>query len=122
MLIQGFSNHEMSRIALGTHLGDVSEEVYLQYQGAISFALQNGIATIDGAINYRGMCSEKDEGIAIRKLIEEGTISREDVFVTSKAGLLFGDITEKINPQMYLEKNLKPRGITELDFCEAEDC
>lgn len=120
-MVKGVSDHEMSRIELGTHLGDVSDEVSDQYQLAISFALQNGINTIDGAINYRGMRSEKDEGIAINKLIKEGTIRREDLFITSKAGLLFGDITEKTNPQMYLEKKLKPLGITEEDFCVAEN-
>lgn len=119
-MIKGFSNREMTRLSLGTHLGDVSDDVSMQYQAAIAYALQNGITTIDGAINYRGMRSEKDEGIAIRKLIEDGTISREDVFITSKAGLLFGDITEKTNPQMYLDKKLKPCGITELDFSEVE--
>ena len=59
MQIKGYSNKEMSRIALGTHLGDVSDEVSALYRNAIKYAVQNGIYTIDGAINYRGMRSEK---------------------------------------------------------------
>ena len=109
MQIKGCSNKEMSRIALGTHLGDVNDEVSASYRNAVKYAVQNGIYTIDGAINYRGMRSEKDEGIAIRELIESGIVKREDIFVTSKAGLLFGDITERMNPKMYLENILKPQ-------------
>ena len=120
MLIQGHSKKDMSRIALGTHLGDANDEVSAMYQEAIKYAVQNGIYTIDGAINYRGMRSEKDEGIAIRELINTGVINREDIFVTSKAGLLFGDITEKTNPKMYLENILKPQGISDSDFTDYE--
>ena len=120
MQIKGYSNKEMSRIALGTHLGDVSDEVSALYRNAIKYAVQNGIYSIDGAINYRGMRSEKDEGIAIRELIESGIVKREDIFVTSKAGLLFGDITERLNPKMYLENILMPQGIAESDFFEYD--
>ena len=75
MQIKGYSNKEMSRIALGTHLGDANDEVSASYRNAIKYAVQNGIYTIDGAINYRGMRSEKDEGIAIRELIESGIVA-----------------------------------------------
>ncbi len=119
-MITGYSRNGLSRLVLGTHLGDFSDEVSNRYQEAIAYALQNGIASIDGAINYRGMRSEKDEGAAIQKLIGNGNLRREDFCITSKAGLLFGDITEKTNPQMYLEKHLKPRGITAEDFCEYD--
>lgn len=119
-MIKGYSNVAMSRLALGTHLGDATDAVSEQYRDAIVYALQHGITTIDGAINYRGMLSEKDEGIAIRKLIESGAMCREDFCITSKAGLLFGDITERINPKMYLENILKPQGITEKDFYQYD--
>lgn len=120
MLIKGYSTKEMSRIALGTHMGDVTDEVSAMYREAVRFAVQNGIYTIDGAINYRGMRSEKDVGEAIRELIESGTVRRGDIFVTSKAGLLYGDITERLNPSMYLERILKPQGMTADDFAEFE--
>ncbi len=119
-MIKGYSNVAMSRLALGTHLGDVTDTVSEQYRSAIAYALQHGINTIDGAINYRGMLSEKDEGIALRALIKSGVLRREDFCITSKAGLLFGDITERINPKMYLENILKPQGITEEDFYQYD--
>lgn len=119
-MIKGFSKKEMSKIVLGTHLGDVNDEVSSKYREAITFAIKNGIYSIDGAINYRGMRSEKDEGEAIRGLISNGKIEREDIFVASKAGLLFGDIIERLNPKLYLENVLKPQGITDDDFFEYD--
>ena len=119
-MIGGHSTKNMSRIALGTHIGDMSDEVSGQYRDAVAFAVKNGMYTIDCAINYRGMRSEKDAGDAIQGLLRSGEIGREDVFVTSKAGLLFGDITEKLRPEMYLERILKPQGIREADFCEYD--
>lgn len=119
-MIKGFSKKDMTKIAIGTHLGDFSNEDSKRYIEAISYALTNGITAIDGAINYRGMCSEKDEGIAIRRLIEEGLLEREDFIVTSKAGLLFGDIRSGINPKKYLTDILQPKGITAEDFTEYD--
>ena len=119
-MIKGYFQGTLSKLILGTHLGDFSDEVSFSYRQAVSFALQNGINAIDGAINYRGMRSEKDEGAAIQQLIHDGKLKRGDVCVSSKAGLLFGDITEKLNPRMYLEKILKPQGISETDFYEYD--
>lgn len=106
----------MGRIALGTHIGDFSEEDSQKYIQAIIHAIQNGIYTIDGAINYRGMRSELDEGVSIHTLIRSGTIQRRDLFITSKAGLLFGDIQAGMNPQKYLSDVLEPNGIKKEDF------
>lgn len=119
-MIKGYSKHNMGRIALGTHLGDFSDTDSEKYIQAIKYAVRNGINTIDGAINYRGMRSEKDEGIAINQLIEAGEIKREDIFITSKAGLLFGDVQEGLNPQKCLTEILEPNGITIDDFTEYE--
>lgn len=119
-MIQGYSKKGMTKLALGTHLGDFSEEDSKKYIDAISYALTNGITTIDGAINYRGMCSEKDEGIAIRTLMDQGLLEREDFCITSKAGLLFGDVRHGMNPKRYLTEILEPKGITINDFYEYE--
>ena len=119
-MINGYSQNGLGKICLGTHLGDFSETVSNQYKNAITYALQNGITTIDGAINYRGMCSEKDEGIAIQTLIEKNLLNREDICITSKAGLLFGDVGAGRNPQKYLTEILEPAGITKNDFFEYE--
>ena len=76
-MIKGYSRDGFSRLMLGTHLGDFTDEVSESYRDAIAFALQNGISSIDGAINYRGMRSEKDEGTAVQELISSGKLRRE---------------------------------------------
>ena len=90
-MIKGYSHKPMGTVALGTHLGNFSKEDSLKYVEAIKYAVRNGIYSIDGAINYRGMCSERDEGVALAELMNYGIITREEVFISSKAGLLYGD-------------------------------
>ena len=69
-MIKGYSHKPMGTVALGTHLGNFSKEDSLKYVEAIKYAVRNGIYSIDGAINYRGMCSERDEGVALAELRE----------------------------------------------------
>ena len=97
-MIKGYSHKPMGTVALGTHLGNFSKEDSLKYVEAIKYAVRNGIYSIDGAINYRGMCSERDEGVALAELMNYGIITREEVFISSKAGLLYGDISAKLPP------------------------
>ena len=43
-MIKGYSRDGFSRLTLGTHLGDFTDEVSESYRDAIAFALQNGIS------------------------------------------------------------------------------
>ena len=119
-MIQNPSKANISKIGLGTHLGSFSDEDSRQYTDAIIFAVKKGITMIDTAINYRGMRSEKDVGNAVAALISSGVVKREDIFIASKAGLLFGDITSGRNPMKCLHEVLEPKGIQLNDFCEFE--
>lgn len=119
-MISNITTKNISRIGLGTHLGSFSDEDSRQYMDAITYAVKNGITSIDTAINYRGMRSEKDVGTAINALISSGEITREDISISSKAGLLFGDITSGLNPMKYLHEVLEPKGICFSDFSEFD--
>lgn len=44
-----------SKIALGTHLGDFSDEDSNLYRNTLTFGLENGLNFIDTAVNYIGM-------------------------------------------------------------------
>lgn len=111
-----------SAIGLGNHLGDFSQEHSDAYISAMRYALENGINVLDTAINYRGMKSEKDTGKVIRELIEVNhQLTREELVVSTKAGLLFGDITEGLRPEVYLEQRLIPRGVDRSKFQELSD-
>ncbi len=119
-MIQVYENENRAAIGLGTYLGSFSDEDSKQYIDAITYAVKNGIAAIDTAINYRGMRSEKDVGNAVNALISSGAIKREDIAIASKAGLLFGDITSGRNPMKCLQEVLAPKGIQLSDFCEYD--
>jgi len=58
-----------SKIAMGTHLGDFSDEDSNLYRNTLAFGLENGLNFIDTAVNYRGMRSEVDVGIVLQDLI-----------------------------------------------------
>ena len=64
-MIKGYSHKPMGTVALGTHLGNFSKEDSLKYVEAIKYAVRNGYTLLMEHINYRGMCSERDEGSCI---------------------------------------------------------
>jgi len=115
-MIKGFFHGNLSRLGLGTHLGDVTPEFCQKQQEAIRYALCHGMNIVDTAINYRGNIAEKDVGNAISELIRTGQKRREDIFIASKAGLLYGDITQKRNPKKYFEEVLEPAGLLWSDY------
>lgn len=99
-------------MAMGTFLGDFSDEDSKKYEESLIYGLMNGVNFIDTAICYRGMKSEKDVGRVLKRLImEEKYIKREEVIVSTKAGIIFGDITVPIRPIDYLENILLKENI-----------
>ncbi|WP_175987404.1 aldo/keto reductase [Bacillus sp. Marseille-Q1617] len=98
-------------IAMGTHLGEMNEEDSALYREGIEYGLLNGLNFIDTAINYRGMRSERDVGHVLKSLIQRGTIKREEVIVSTKAGIIPGDIEANLVPADYLKKVLLDGGI-----------
>lgn len=108
-------------IAMGTHLGDFSDSDSQKYIEAMLFGIENGINFIDTAINYRGMRSEKDVGKVLNEAISiRKTVKREELVISTKCGLMLGDITEGLRPSTYFETILAPLGIQEDDFNEVE--
>ncbi|MEI5908611.1 aldo/keto reductase [Bacillus spongiae] len=106
-----------SSIGLGTHLGDMNENDSALYCKGIEYGLRKGLNVIDTAINYRGMKSERDVGYVLTSLIERKLIKREDVVVSTKAGIIAGDIEANLVPIDYLQKVLIEGGIiTEADL------
>jgi aryl-alcohol dehydrogenase-like predicted oxidoreductase len=102
---------DVSRIALGTHLGEMNEADSALYQESIEFALCNGINFIDTALNYRGMRSERDVGAVLSKLFKKDRINRDDIVVSTKAGIIPGDIDLQLRPENYLKEKLLQTGI-----------
>jgi len=77
-----------SSLGVGTYLGDLGEQTDVGYYGSILAAFSSGVNLIDTAINYRHQRSEVVCGSAIRKALRDGTISRDELIVCTKAGYL----------------------------------
>lgn len=89
----------LSKVGLGTYLGETSDEVDDLMIESIQYGISKGINVIDTAINYRGMNSEKAIGIAINRAINSKLCKREELFISTKAGFIPSDISKSISTQ-----------------------
>jgi aryl-alcohol dehydrogenase-like predicted oxidoreductase len=78
----------VSSVAIGTYLGDSDDATDARYYAAIRGALENGVNTIDSAINYRCQRSERTIGRVLQDLMEAGTLRRDEVVLCTKGGYL----------------------------------
>ncbi|AXX93197.1 aldo/keto reductase [Malaciobacter molluscorum LMG 25693] len=97
-----------SKLGLGTFNKEpYKEENYVfHYIEGVKEAIRNGINLIDTASNYRYGQSEKEIAIAIKELINDGEISREELIVCSKAGFIQLDYPFPKNPYTWIEDNI----------------
>lgn len=77
---------------MGTYLGQLTREDDLAVENAVYQSVKSGaVNVIDSAINYRAMRSEKSIGRAFLRLVTDGIVSREQVFVSTKNGYITND-------------------------------
>ena len=87
-----FDNLHLSSLGIGTYLGQLSEEDDRAVENAVYESIRSGsINVIDTAINYRAMKSEKSIGKGLLRLVNDGVISRDQVFVSTKNGYITND-------------------------------
>jgi aryl-alcohol dehydrogenase-like predicted oxidoreductase len=89
---KSFENLHLSSLGMGTYLGQVTKEDDQAVENAVYQSVRSGaINVIDTAINYRAMKSEKSIGRALLRLVNDGVISRDQVFVSTKNGYITND-------------------------------
>ncbi|HSP05995.1 MAG TPA: aldo/keto reductase [Acidobacteriota bacterium] len=103
-------------IGLGTYLGDTDERTDRGYEQSALSALQRGCNLIDTAINYRFQRSERSIGAALKTAIEDGTIRRDEIVLSTKGGFLSFDAGYPSNPAKYFHDEYINRGL-----CSKED-
>jgi aryl-alcohol dehydrogenase-like predicted oxidoreductase len=87
-----FDDLVLTSIGIGTYLGDLSKEDDKDIENALYESVSSGaINVIDSAINYRAMKSEKSIGRSITRLVNDGIISRDEIFVSTKNGYITND-------------------------------
>lgn len=87
-----FDGLHLSSIGMGTYLGQLTPEDDVAIENAVYQSVKSGaINVIDTAINYRAMKSEKSIGRALLRLVHDGIIERENVFISTKNGYITND-------------------------------
>lgn len=110
-----FDGLTLSNVGLGTYLGEPDEKTDSLVMNAVKRSIFSGINVIDTAINYRGQRSERAIGKSVSELIQEGGVSREELFICTKNGYITndaeiqGDFWQYIN-QEYVQKGIIKAG------------
>jgi aryl-alcohol dehydrogenase-like predicted oxidoreductase len=111
-----------SSVGIGTYLGKEDAATDVQYQKAVTRALERGINVIDTAINYRFQRSERAIGAALEEAIGRGLVARDEVVVATKGGFIPFDRAMPRDPGVYFtETYLKP-GIVRPDDVVGMHC
>jgi aryl-alcohol dehydrogenase-like predicted oxidoreductase len=87
-----FDDLYLSSIGMGTYLGDLSAHEDKEIEDALYESVKAGaINVIDTAINYRAMKSEKSIGRALQRLVKDGIVTRDEIFISTKNGYITND-------------------------------
>lgn len=116
----------MSSIGLGSYLGKADEKTDEGYRLAVKRAAGLGCNVFDTAANYRFQRSERSFGQAFSELFADGTLTREEIIVTTKGGFIpFDGSAPRSQQQMtlYLEETFIKPGICRYeDFIQGSHC
>ena len=78
----------ISSIGMGTYLGDCTDAEDARYVTVLAAGLERGLNLIDTAINYRCQRSERAVGKAIRRAVDLGLVTRDEIVVSTKGGYI----------------------------------
>ena len=105
----------LSSIGLGTYLGEPDDRTDASYRDALLRAFELGCNVIDTAVNYRCQRSERVVGAAIASAVSDGTIARDEVFVSTKGGFIPFDGEPPGDPQGYFYQRFVESGVMGAD-------
>ena len=118
-----FGNLTLSNVGIGTYLGDSDNKTDELVTSAVKQSIESGINVIDTAINYRSQKAERSVGKAISELIQEGKISRDQIFVSTKNGYVTNDADVPLGLWEYVKKEYTDKGIVkEGDITSGYHC
>lgn len=105
----------LGSIGVGTYLGEPDGVTDAYMIEAIKDSVtRGGFNVIDTAINYRFMKSERAVGAAVRELVEEGSVARDELLICSKAGYLTHDADLGVGYEEYVLREIVARGVATL--------
>ena len=86
------------------------------FGSVIDSVSSGGVNHIDTAINYRYMKSERTIGAALRFLIDQRAISRDQVFIASKSGYIAADGDRGLLEEELISKMIEMKLVTNDDI------
>lgn len=104
-------NLTLSNVGMGTYLGNPDSNTDLLVENAVKQSILGGINVIDTAINYRFQKAERSVGKSITALINEGKISRDEIFISTKNGYVTNDGDIKEDFWTYVNREYVKAGI-----------
>ncbi|QDF27583.1 aldo/keto reductase [Halarcobacter anaerophilus] len=116
------NNLIFSKLGLGTFNKEpYKEENYVfHYIEGVKEAVKSGINLIDTASNYRYGQSEKEIGIALKELMDEKSIKREELIICSKGGFIQLDYPFPENPYEWINENIIKTKLANKDDIELD--
>jgi aryl-alcohol dehydrogenase-like predicted oxidoreductase len=78
----------VSSLGMGTYLGDCDDTEDARYVTVLTAGVEQGLNLVDTAINYRCQRSERAAGRAIRRAIDRGYATRDEIVVSTKGGYI----------------------------------
>jgi len=118
-----FQNLSLSNVGIGTYLGDPDNKTDELVTGAVKQSINSGINVIDTAINYRSQKAERSVGKAISELVNDGKITRDQIFLSSKNGYVTNDADVPLGFWEYVKKEYTEKGIVkEGDITSGYHC
>jgi aryl-alcohol dehydrogenase-like predicted oxidoreductase len=94
----------LSSIGIGTYLGEPTAACDALYRDTIAKALESGVNVIDSAVNYRHQRSERSIGEALKSVVADGKVQRDEVLICTKGGFLTFDGNEPADPAEYFQR------------------
>jgi len=101
----------LSNVGIGTYLGDPDTKTDDAVKNAVKQSILSGVNVIDTAINYRAQKAERSVGRAIKELIEENKITRDQVFLCTKNGYLTNDADVDQEFWEYVKNEYSQKGV-----------
>src|ERR1044072_720536 len=81
----------ISGVGIGTYRGALDAGTDEAYVAAIHAALRLGVNVVDTAINYRDQRSERCVAAALRRFLDDGDATRDEIVVCTKGGFIVQD-------------------------------
>ena len=106
-----FQNLTLSNVGIGTYLGDADARTDELVTNAVKQSITSGVNVVDTAINYRSQKAERSVGKAISELIQDGKISRDQIFLSTKNGYVTNDADVNLGFWEYVKEEYSQKGV-----------